>query len=104
MSWTTAILLGITGATAGVASGLLGIGGGTVVTPLLAIMTPLSQVSSFRCFSSRALYHVGCVAHRLHLCFQGRLSGEFGKALAPHLGCKAPNALRMTSVISAVKP
>jgi len=44
MSWTTTILLGITGATAGVASGLLGIGGGTVVTPLLAILTPLSQV------------------------------------------------------------
>lgn len=45
MSWTTTVLLGMTGATAGVASGLLGIGGGTVVTPLLAIMTPLSQVS-----------------------------------------------------------
>jgi len=44
MSWTTTILLGVTGATAGVASGLLGIGGGTVVTPLLAILTPLSQV------------------------------------------------------------
>ena len=44
MSWTTTILLGVTGATAGVASGLLGIGGGTVVTPLLAIVTPLSQV------------------------------------------------------------
>ncbi|KAL0032211.1 hypothetical protein WJX77_011097 [Trebouxia sp. C0004] len=43
MSWTTTILLGVTGATAGVASGLLGIGGGTVVTPLLAILTPLSQ-------------------------------------------------------------
>lgn len=43
MPWTTTILLGITGATAGVASGLLGIGGGTVVTPLLAILTPLSQ-------------------------------------------------------------
>lgn len=43
MSWTTTILLGLTGATAGVASGLLGIGGGTVVTPLLAMMTPLSQ-------------------------------------------------------------
>ncbi len=46
MSWTTTILLGITGATAGVASGLLGIGGGTVVTPLLAILTPLSQVTN----------------------------------------------------------
>ena len=45
MSWMTTILLGITGATAGVASGLLGIGGGTVVTPLLVILTPLSQVT-----------------------------------------------------------
>ena len=44
MSWTTSVVLGVTGATAGVASGLLGIGGGTVVTPLLAIATPLSQV------------------------------------------------------------
>lgn len=44
MSWTTTVVLGLTGATAGVASGLLGIGGGTVVTPLLAIATPLSQV------------------------------------------------------------
>lgn len=44
MSWTTTVILGLTGATAGVASGLLGIGGGTVVTPLLAIATPLSQV------------------------------------------------------------
>lgn len=44
MPWTSALLLGLTGATAGVASGLLGIGGGTVVTPLLAIATPLSQV------------------------------------------------------------
>ena len=44
MSWMTTILLGVTGATAGVASGLLGIGGGTVVTPLLAVLTPLSQV------------------------------------------------------------
>ncbi|DBA83447.1 TPA: hypothetical protein ACH3X2_006383 [Trebouxia sp. C0005] len=43
MSWMTTILLGVTGATAGVASGLLGIGGGTVVTPLLAVLTPLSQ-------------------------------------------------------------
>ena len=41
----TTILLSVTGATAGVASGLLGIGGGTVVTPLLAILTPLSQVT-----------------------------------------------------------
>lgn len=50
MSWTTTVLLGMTGATAGVASGLLGIGGGTVVTPLLAIMTPLSQVpNSVQC-------------------------------------------------------
>ena len=45
MPWTTTILLGVTGATAGVASGLLGIGGGTVVTPLLAILAPLSQVT-----------------------------------------------------------
>ena len=44
MSWSNTVLLGMTGATAGVASGLLGIGGGTVVTPLLAILTPLSQV------------------------------------------------------------
>lgn len=44
MSWSSSIVLGVTGATAGVASGLLGIGGGTVVTPLLAITTPLSQV------------------------------------------------------------
>ena len=44
MSWSNTVLLGMTGATAGVASGLLGIGGGTVVTPLLAILTPRSQV------------------------------------------------------------
>ena len=44
MSWSSSIVLGVTGATAGVASGLLGIGGGTVATPLLAIATPLSQV------------------------------------------------------------
>lgn len=52
MSWTTTILLGLTGATAGVASGLLGIGGGTVVTPLLAMMTPLSQVSHTACMQT----------------------------------------------------
>lgn len=45
MSWSNTVLLGMTGATAGVASGLLGIGGGTVVTPLLAILTPLSQTA-----------------------------------------------------------
>ena len=46
MPWSSTVLLGMTGAVAGVASGLLGIGGGTVVTPLLAILTPLSQVNA----------------------------------------------------------
>lgn len=44
MSLSTAFMLGATGAAAGVASGLLGIGGGTIVTPLLAMLTPLTQV------------------------------------------------------------
>ena len=37
--------LAVTGAVAGFASGLLGIGGGTIVTPALALFTPLSQAS-----------------------------------------------------------
>ena len=49
MPWSNTVLLGMTGAVAGVASGLLGIGGGTVVTPLLAILTPLSQVGESAC-------------------------------------------------------
>eukprot|EP00238_Polyblepharides_amylifera_P015599 CAMPEP_0196573910 /NCGR_PEP_ID=MMETSP1081-20130531/3729_1 /TAXON_ID=36882 /ORGANISM="Pyramimonas amylifera, Strain CCMP720" /LENGTH=288 /DNA_ID=CAMNT_0041891763 /DNA_START=44 /DNA_END=911 /DNA_ORIENTATION=- len=44
ISMTTAMLAG-TGACAGLASGLLGIGGGTIVTPLLALFTPLSQAT-----------------------------------------------------------
>lgn len=38
------VLIGV-GAVAGLASGLLGIGGGTVVTPLLATLTPLPQAA-----------------------------------------------------------
>lgn len=49
MSWPTAFMLGATGAAAGVASGLLGIGGGTIVTPLLAMLTPLTQVRLHIC-------------------------------------------------------
>eukprot|EP01024_Parvocaulis_polyphysoides_P021274 TRINITY_DN20072_c1_g2_i1.p3 TRINITY_DN20072_c1_g2~~TRINITY_DN20072_c1_g2_i1.p3 ORF type:complete len:155 (-),score=28.08 TRINITY_DN20072_c1_g2_i1:2-418(-) len=37
------VVLGATGTIAGFASGLLGIGGGTIVTPLLAMTTSLSQ-------------------------------------------------------------
>ena len=38
-------LLALTGTVAGLASGLLGIGGGTIVTPALALFLPLSQAT-----------------------------------------------------------
>ena len=43
MSWPTAFLLGATGAAAGVASGLLGIGGGTIVVCHQALPGPCSR-------------------------------------------------------------
>lgn len=42
---TTAAAMCATGAVAGFASGLLGIGGGTVVTPLLALLMPYGQAT-----------------------------------------------------------
>ena len=39
----TIIILASTGAVAGLASGLLGIGGGTIVTPIIALCLPYSQ-------------------------------------------------------------
>lgn len=59
MSWPTAFMLGATGAAAGVASGLLGIGGGTIVTPLLAMLTPLTQAG---------LHTSSCVCNRCDQC------------------------------------
>jgi len=50
------LLLG-SGAAAGFASGLLGVGGGTVVTPLLAMLTDLPQV---RCSASSVSYTGSC--------------------------------------------
>ncbi|KAL4855886.1 putative membrane transporter protein [Chlorella vulgaris] len=41
----TAAMLTATGAAAGLASGLLGVGGGVIVTPLLALLTPFAQVT-----------------------------------------------------------
>ena len=43
MDVPTIAILSATGAVAGLASGILGIGGGTVVTPLLALALPLTQ-------------------------------------------------------------
>lgn len=45
MDFSTAAVVGATGALAGFASGLLGIGGGVVLTPLLAMLTDLPQTT-----------------------------------------------------------
>jgi uncharacterized protein len=45
MGALTVVALAGTGAVAGVASGLLGIGGGTIVTPLLALTQPYGQAT-----------------------------------------------------------
>ena len=71
------------GACAGFASGLLGIGGGTIVTPLLALTTPLTQAAVLGT-SLLAMLPPSAAALAQHA-RMGNVDGKIGAALA--LGC-----------------
>ena len=71
------------GACAGFASGLLGIGGGTIVTPLLALTTPLTQATVLGT-SLLAMLPPSAAALVSHA-RMGNVDGKIGAALA--LGC-----------------
>jgi uncharacterized membrane protein YfcA len=68
------------GTTAGLASGLLGIGGGTVVTPLLALVSPLPQAAVLGT-SLLAMLPPSVVALGTHY-RMGNVDARMGAALA----------------------
>ena len=86
--------LAAVGVTAGVASGLLGIGGGTIVTPLLAIVSPLPQAAVLgtsllamippSIVALATHYRMGNVEPRMGaaLAIGTALGGTFGSSLA----------------------
>ena len=75
-----ACVLAATGAVAGFASGLLGIGGGTIVTPLLALTTDLPQAGAVAT-SLAAMFLPSCVALATHASL-GNVRWRMGAFLA----------------------